>query len=138
MREHIEQELVNKKYSPPSENPALLVSRVNSRSRGVASHRLPRPPGWSPDHPRRATRWTCVPTAPCVPGGRPIVCRLLEHARLDHKRSLCREPRHLPLALHGLLGVYTDHPIEGAHTVAPPLWAASSWKRLSVSALPSR
>ena len=47
------------------------------------------------------------------PGGQPIVCLLLEHARLDHKRSLCREPRHLPLALHGLLGVYTDYPIEG-------------------------
>jgi hypothetical protein len=29
MREHIEQELVNKKFSPPSENPTLLVSRVN-------------------------------------------------------------------------------------------------------------
>jgi hypothetical protein len=48
------------------------------------------------------------------PRGLPIVCLLLEHARLDHKRSLCREPRHLPLALHGLLGVYTDHPIEGS------------------------
>src|SRR5215211_6284625 len=50
-------------YDQPS------VSRVNSESRGVASHRLPRPPGWSPNHPRRATRWTYVPTAPCVPGG---------------------------------------------------------------------